>query len=147
MEPHDLVPGWYLDVRRRLDLTVAMVELLAGDIALELWGDLTRVAEDIGALPGASIVRGKAEIPLDRLQAKRLLRRVTTRVGIHRNLWCIVIHRDRRPLFVAVDGFSEGQVWCDASIGEDVLRRLLERRVIHSYSPGTCWATLPDDDL
>lgn len=128
--------SYYLRVKRRLDLTSAMIALLCGDAELELRGDLSKVLEDLNVFPGATVEDGRVVLPLESDTKDRFLRRILPRIGIVRNLWSVVITRQGRVEFGAVDGLDEGQVWVGPAVGESVLRTLRDRRVIWEYAPG-----------
>ncbi|MBI2760448.1 MAG: hypothetical protein HYX51_03355, partial [Chloroflexi bacterium] len=103
---------------------------------LELRGDLSKVLEDLNVFPGATVEDGRVVLPLESDTKDRFLRRILPRIGIVRNLWSVVITRQGRVEFGAVDGLDEGQVWVGPAVGESVLRTLRDRRVIWEYAPG-----------
>ena len=126
--------GFYLQVRRSLDVTATMVEVLSGDAVLELLGDLTNVYDELQMFAGAISDNRGVRLPLELETCPLIRKRILPRVGIVRRLWSISIEKHGRVAFSVSDGFYVDHAWAGSDIEESVLRTLQDRRAIHAYS-------------
>ena len=72
-------------------------------------------------------------LPLDADTVDIIIRQIFPRVGLYRKVWHILIEKDDALVFAAYDRFHPDCVWVSRSVGEDLLKQLVEDQVIREY--------------
>jgi hypothetical protein len=135
-----------IHVKNPIDFLGRLITHIEGDAFMSMEGDLSRCSleefEGFGAEPipplkkitlAASGRHDFAVISINEANKKRLIESLLPRIGIRANVWHIEIARNGIKIFGSYDNFHPECVWLDQSLGEEMVKTMLNEKVILGF--------------